>query len=114
MKFYRVTGQREYSEQPAADCKTGEAVTITERRAVMDISDYITIYRCEIVSESAQFTGFQFLTMPDGYSLSIYVCDYSTGAKVIADNLDALLSGDMSGASLDVILNRLQQEYLQS
>lgn len=112
MKFYKVTGQREYNEQPAADCKTGEAVTITERRAIMDVSDFITIYRCDIVSDSEQVTGFQFLAMPDGYSLSIYVCDYSTGAKVIADNLDALLSGDMSGAALDVILNRAQQKYL--
>ena len=113
MKFYKVIGQREYGEQPAADCRTGEAVTITERRAIMDVSDYIKIYRCEIVSDSEQSTGFQFLVMPDGYTLSIYVCDYATGAKVISDRLTPLLAGYMSSASLDVILNRLQQSYIQ-
>ncbi len=111
MKFYKVTGQREYGEQPAADCRTGEAVTITERRAIMDISDYITIYKCVIVNDNEILTGFQFLVMPDGYTLSIYVCDYATGARIIKNNISALMYGKMKAAQLCAMMDEMQYNY---
>lgn len=111
MKFYEVFDKREYGEQPARESKTGELVMITERESKIQIGDFIAIYKSNIIGDCGTETGFEFLVMPNGYSLSTYVCDYDTGEKVISDNLHGLLSGEMSGAQLDMILHSLFVEY---
>lgn len=115
MKFYEITGNAEYGEQPAKDSRTGESVTLTDKRAALMAADYISVYRCEVVpnkeNETPTETAFQFLVMNGSGSLSVYVCDFETGAQVIEQNLHPLLRGNMNCAELDEILNRLQNEY---
>ena len=115
MKFYEITGNAEYGEQPAKDSRTGESVTLTDKRAALMAGDYISVYRCEVVpnkeNETPTETAFQFLVMNGSGSLSVYVCDFETGAQVIEQNLHPLLRGNMNCAELDEILNRLQNEY---
>lgn len=116
MKFYKITGNSEYGEQPAKDARTGERVTITDKRAALMAGDYISVYRCEIVHDEDNGkpteSAFQFLVMPDAYTLSTYVCDFETGAQVVATHIHHLLSESMNSATLDAILNRLQNEYM--
>lgn len=115
MKFYEITGNAEYGEQPAKDSRTGESVTLTDKRAALMAGDYISVYRCEVVpnedNETPTETAFQFLVMNSSGSLAVYVCDFETGAQVIEQNLHPLLRGNMNCAELDEILNRLQNEY---
>lgn len=116
MKFYKITGNSEYGEQSARDARTGEHVTITDKRAALMAGDYISVYRCEIVHDEDNGkpteSAFQFLVMPDAYTLSVYVCDFETGAQVVAMHIHNLLSESMNSATLDAILNRLQNEYM--
>lgn len=116
MKFYKITGNSEYGEQPAKDARTDERVTITDARAALTAGSYITVYRCEIVHDEDNGkpteSAFQFLVMPDAYTLSVYVCDFETGAQVITTHIHKLLSESMNSATLDAILNRLQNEYM--
>lgn len=116
MKFYKITGNSEYGEQPAKDARTGERVTITDKRAALMAGDYISVYRCEVVHDEDNGkpteSAFQFLVMPDAYTLSVYVCDFETGEQVIATHLHNLLSESMNSATLDAILSRLQKEYM--
>lgn len=116
MKFYTITGNAEYGEQPAKDARTGERATITDKRAALLAGDYISVYRCEIVHDEDNGkpteSAFQFLVMPDAYTLSVYVCDFETGAQVVAAHIHNLLSESMNSATLDAILNRLQNEYM--
>lgn len=116
MKFYTITGNAEYGEQPAKDARTGERVTITDARAALTAGSYITVYRCEIVHDEDNGkpteSAFQFLVMPDAYSLSVYVCDFEIGEQIIATHLHNLLSESMNSATLDAILSRLQKEYM--
>lgn len=116
MKFYKITGNSEYGEQPAKDARTGERVTITDKRAALLAGDYISVYRCEIVHDEGNGkpteSAFQFLVMPDAYTLSVYVCDFETSAQVIATHIHNLLSESMNSATLDAILSRLQKEYM--
>ena len=115
MKFYEITGNAEYGEQPAKDSRTGESVTLTDKRAALMAGDYISVYRCEVVpnedNETPTETAFQFLVMNSSGSLAVYVCDFETGAQVIEQNLRPLLRGDMSSTELDEILNGLKDEY---
>lgn len=115
MKFYEITGNAEYGEQPAKDSRTGERVTLTDKRAALMSGDYISVYRCEVVPNedngTPTETAFQFLVMNGSGSLSVYVCDFETGAQIIEQNLRPLLRGDMNCAELDEILSRLQNEY---
>lgn len=116
MKFYKITGNSEYGEQPAKDARTGERVTITNKCAALLAGDYISVYRCEVVHDEDNGkpteSAFQFLVMPDAYTLSVYVCDFETGAQVVATHIHNLLSESMNSATLDAILNRLQNEYM--
>ena len=115
MKFYEITDNSEYGEQPAKDSRTGERVTLTDKRAALMAGDYISVYRCEVVPNedngTPTETAFQFLVMNGSGSLSVYVCDIETGAQIIEQNLRPLLRGDMNCAELDEILSRLQNEY---
>lgn len=112
MKFYKITGNSEYGEQPARDARTGESVTITDNRIALNAGDYIKIYRCNVVEERGTQEAFQFHVMPDAYSLFVYVCDFETGAQVIEQHLRPLLGEMMYSATLDAILNRLQNKYM--
>lgn len=116
MKFYKITGNSEYGEQPAKDARTGERVTLTDKRAALMAGDYISVYRCEVVPNEDNGTptesAFQFLVMPDAYTLSVYVCDFITGARVIEKYLRLLLGELMNADKLDEVLNRLQNEYM--
>lgn len=112
MKFYEITDNSEYGEQPAKDSRTGERVTLTDKRAALMSGDYISVYRCEVVPNedngTPTETAFQFLVMNGSGSLSVYVCDIETGAQIIEQNLRPLLRGDMSSTELDEILNGLK------
>lgn len=112
MKFYTATGRREYGETPAKDSRTGESSTITDRRAIMNASDFLTVYRCIIVTETASEIGFQFLIMANGCTLSTFVCDFETGEKIIAERLHGFLSGSLDNAELIATLERLKSEYM--
>lgn len=116
MKFYKITGNSEYGEQPAKDARTGERVTLTDKRAALMAGDYISVYRCEVVPNEDNGkpteSAFQFLVMPDAYTLSVYVCDFITGARVIEKYLRLLLGEMMNADKLDEVLNRLQNEYM--
>lgn len=112
MKFYTETGRREYGETPVKDSRTGESATITDRREIMDASDFLTVYRCIIVTETASEIGFQFLVMANGCTLSTFVCDFATGEKIIAEQLRGFLSGSINNAELIATLERLQSEYM--
>lgn len=115
MKFYEITGNAEYGEQPAKDSRTGERVTLTDKRAALIAGDYISVYRCEVVPNedngTPTETAFQFLVMNGSGCLSVYVCDFETGAQVIEQNLHPLLRSDMNCAELDEILNSLKDRY---
>lgn len=112
MKFYEITNNSEYGEQPAKDSRTGERVTLTDKRAALMSGDYISVYRCEVVPNedngTPTETAFQFLVMNGSGSLSVYVCDIETGVQIIEQNLRPLLRGDMSSTELDEILNNLK------
>lgn len=116
MKFYTITGNAEYGEQPAKDARTGERVTITNKCAALLAGDYISVYRCEVVHDEdngkSTENALQFLVMPDACTLSVYVCDFETGAQVIEQHLRPLLGEMMYSATLDAILNRLQNKYM--
>ena len=116
MKFYEITGNAEYGEQPAKDSRTGESVTLTDKRAALIAGDYISVYRCEVVPNEDNGThtesALQFLVMPNAYTLSVYVCDFITGARVIEKYLRLLLGEMMNADKLDEVLNRLQNEYM--
>lgn len=116
MKFYKITGNSEYGEQPAKDARTGERVTLTDKRAALMAGDYISVYRCEVVHDEdngkSTENALQFLVMPDACTLSVYVCDFETGAQVIEQHLRPLLGEMMYSATLDAILNRLQNKYM--
>lgn len=114
MKFYEITGNSEYGEQLARDSRTGESVTLTDKRAALMAGDYISVYRCEVVpnedNETPTETAFQFLVM-NGGGLSVYTCDFDTGARVIEQHLRPFLAGDMAADEMDKILNSLKDEY---
>lgn len=115
MKFFDVIGHWEYGEAPARDSRTGERVTLTDMRAVLMAGDYISVYCCEVVpnedNETPTETAFQFLVMNRNGSLSVYVCDFETGARVIEQNLRPLLDESMNSEDLDESLNSLKDEY---
>lgn len=115
MKFYEITGNSEYGEQPAKDSRTGERVTLTDKRAALMSGDYISVYRCEVVPNedngTPTETAFQFLIMNGSGSLSVYVCDFITGARVIEKYLRPLLGEMMNADKLDEVLNGLKDEY---
>ena len=112
MRFYTVTGRREYGETPVKDSRTGESAIITDRRAIMDASDFLTVYRCIIVTETASEIGFQFLIMENGYTLSTFVCDFEAGEKVVSERLHGLLTGRVNNAGLVATLEQLKSEYM--
>lgn len=115
MKFYTITGNAEYGEQPAKDARTGERVTITNKCAALLAGDYISVYRCEVVHDEDNGkpteNALQFLVMPDACTLSVYVCDFITGARVIEKYLRLLLGEMMNADKLDEVLNGLKDEY---
>lgn len=114
MKFYKMNGGiKDSGEQSIINCRTGDYATITHKRIYLDISSDIKIYVCTILCEHYFESGFQFVVTSEDNTASIYVCDYTTGAAVISDKLTPLLAGYMSSATLDEILNRLQQSYIQ-
>lgn len=96
MSFYRALGRYEYNEQEITDIKTGERFTACERNKLFS-EDYYLVYRFNYATPIGDGRTkdhlFEFLLMPDGYSLEIVVCDYEQGKKVIEKNLDGLLKG---------------------
>lgn len=114
MKFYEITGNEEYGEQPAKDSRTGERVTLTDKHTALVAGDYIVICRVNVVPNedngTPTQTAFQFLIL-NGGGLSVYTCDFDTGARVIEQHLRPLLAGDMAADEMDKILNGLKDKY---
>lgn len=114
MKFYEITGDEEFGEQPAKDSRTGERVTLTDKHTALCAGDYIVICRVNIVPNedngTPTQTAFQFLIL-NGGGLSVYTCDFDTGARVIEQHLRPLLGAEMNADKLDEVLNGLKDEY---
>lgn len=114
MKFYEMAGNEEYGEQTARDSRTGERVTLTDKHTALCAGDYIVICRANVVPNedngTPTQTAFQFLIL-NGGGLSVYTCDFDTGARVIEQHLRPLLAGDMAADEMDKILNSLKDEY---
>lgn len=119
MKFFDVIGYWEYGEATARDSRTGERVTLTDRRAALMAGDYIAIYRVTVDYDGDSGkpfeTALQFCVMVDGGArgtcLNVYVCDFITGARVIEQYLRLLLGEMMNADKLDEVLNGLKDEY---
>ena len=115
MSFYRTIGRYEYNEQQIEDVKTGEKFTACERNTIVSEAHYAVKrfnYATPNTDGKTKNSLFEFLLMPDGYSLEIIVCDYEQGKKVIEKNLDGLLKGRADPRELLKDLEKVKGEEI--
>lgn len=114
MKFYEITGDRVCGEQSAKDICTGKAVTLCDRCAIVHDGDYLTAYRCEAVDEDdygETVIQFNIMTGGDrGTVLNVIVCDFETGAQIIARNLKAIICGTVDGDAIVAVLEKMRED----
>ena len=112
MKIYEMNGEiKDSGEQSIINCRTGDYATITHKRIYLDISSDIKVYLCTILCENYFEDGFQFVVTSKDNTASSYVCDYTTGARIIKNNISALMYGKMKAEQLCAILNEMQYNY---
>ena len=110
MNFYEINGRMKNGEQSIIDCRTGDYATIKDLRIFLNIKDSIKVYYGTIFEHYFE-GGFQFIITPYGGTPSNYVCDYTTGARIIKNNIAALLHGKMTAEQFGAILNEMQYNY---
>ncbi len=88
MKFYVKVGEYESRTQTAKNIKTGEELTLSDRKKLFD-EDYCTVYRWE----SSDGEVFEFSVMEYHCTLNVFLCDIQVAEEIIRENLRDFLRG---------------------
>ena len=114
MSFYKAIGRYQFNEQEIEEIGTGKKFTACGKNRLFS-EDFYSVERFDYATPNGdgttRFALFKFLLMTDGTSLTVVICDFGQGKRIIENNLDDLLRGTARPEKMLEELEHIQEIF---